>query len=166
MTTQERIVIGHLTEPYGIKGWLHLLSNANPPENIFNYKTWQVQQNNQFITLPLESYKPHGNHFVIKIKNCDDRDQALYFKNKNIFIDRAELPELQNNQYYWSDLIGLAVVNKQNQSLGTIDYLFETGSNDVIATTTRQFIPYLNHVILSVNLEKKIMLVDWELITL
>lgn len=165
------IVIGHLSEPYGIHGWLHLLSNAVPPDNIFNYKTWQIEQNNQRITLALEAHKPHGNHFVVKLKNCNDRDYALQFRNKNIFIPRTDLPLLKNNEYYWADLIGLHVENTNGESFGIIDYLFETGANDVIVTnkmennttfTKQYYIPYLSNVIQLVDLEKKIMIVDWE----
>src|SRR3990167_9126731 len=132
-----QLIIGHLGDAYGIKGWLHLISYADPPENIFNYRHWAVKQNQSSQILQIESHKPHGNHFVIKLQNCHDRDQALQFKHQDIFIDRSELPALQKNEYYWSDLIGLTVINQNNEILGVIDHLFETGSNDVIVITQR-----------------------------
>lgn len=170
-----QIIIGHLGDAYGIKGWLHLISYANPPENIFTYQHWTIKNNQP---IQLETHKTHGNHFVIKLQNCNDRDQALQFKHHDIFIDRSELPALKKNEYYWSDLTGLTVVNQNNDVLGVIDHLFETGSNDVIVITQRlnrdtehadgatlikqHFIPYLKSVVKEIDLEAKKMVVDWE----
>ena len=179
----KKIIIGRIGDAYGVKGWSHLFSFTDPHENIFNYKQWQIQTNDdQFIPVKLESYKPHGNGYVIKIKDSNDRDQALLLKGKSLAVERAELPVLKKDEYYWSDLVGLAVTNTKGESLGVIDHLFETGSNDVIATkitrtetdkkgvtlVTEQsiLIPYLNTVVKSVDLEKQTMIVEWEVIDL
>lgn len=162
----KKIIIGRIGDAYGIKGWSHLLSFTDPHDNIFNYKNWQIQtSNDHFTPIELETYKTHGNGFVIKFKHSNDRDQALLLKGKSIAIERAELPVLKKDEYYWSDLIGLAVTNTKGESLGVVDHLFETGSNDVIATNTNVLIPYLHSVIKAVDLEKKTILVEWEVIT-
>jgi len=159
-----KIIVGRLGDAFGIAGWSHLHSFTDPHDNIFNYKNWQIEKKpNQFEPLKLESYKPHGNGYIVKIPNCNDRDQALLLKGKSIAIERSELPALKKNEYYWSDLIGLNVVNTEGKSLGAIDYLFETGSNDVIVTKTRQFIPYLKSVIIEIDLKKQTMIVNWEI---
>lgn len=165
MTTENSklITIGRLGDACGIKGWLHLISYASPPENIFSYNALTIKQN---LLIQIEAYKSHGNHFVVQLKNCDDRDQALAFKHQDIFIDRHELPQPQQNEYYWSDLIGLTIYNTNNEVLGVIDHLFETGSNDVIVAThktKKHLIPYLKSVVKEIDLKKKRMMVDWEL---
>ena len=157
-----KLIIGHLGDAYGVKGWLHLISYANPPENIFNYQHWTVKQNQ---SLQIESYKPHGNHFVIKLLDCNDRDQALQYKHHDIFIDRSELPQLKKNEYYWSDLEGLTVINQENIVLGRVDHLFETGSNDVLVVKGEReyLIPYLmGNTVLIVDIDKKTLSVDWD----
>lgn len=170
-----QLIIGHLGDAYGIKGWLHLISYADPPENIFHYQHWTIKEK---LPIEIESYRPHSNHFVVKLQNCHDRDHALQFKHQDIFIDRDELPTLQKNEYYWSDLIGLTVINQHDEILGIIDHLFATGSNDVIVITQRlnrdtahadgatlvkqHFIPYLKSVVKEIDLETKKMVVDWE----
>jgi 16S rRNA processing protein RimM len=169
------IIIGRVGNTFGIKGWSHLISYTDPQENIFTYKNWRIEQSpNHYIPITLESYKEHGNHFVIKFADVKDCDQALLLKGKSIAVERAELPVLSQNNYYWSDLIGLSVVNTKGESLGIIDHLFETGSNDVIVTkiTTKIdekhtgekniFIPYLGSVVKTVDLEKQMMVVEWE----
>lgn len=161
----KKIIIGHLGDTFGVKGWLHLLSYTDPTDNIFQYKHWQIQKKDGPLkSFDLECHKPHGDTFVIKPKNCDDRDQALLYRNHNIVVDRTELPTLTQNTFYWSDLIGLTVMNTHGESLGIIDYLFETGANDVIVTkgTKVHYIPYLKNIVLSVDLEKQIMTVEWD----
>ena len=168
------IIIGRVGDTYGIKGWSHLISFTDPQDNIFTYKNWQIEKTpDHFAPIKLESYKAHGSHFVVKFADIKDCDQALLLKGKSIAVERAELPALSQNDYYWSDLTGLSVVNTKGESFGVIDHLFETGSNDVIVTkiTTKIdekctekniFIPYLSDVVKTVDLEKQIMIVEWE----
>ncbi len=161
----QKIIIGRLGAAYGIKGWLHLTSFTDPTNNIFNYKNWFLKKRSHWESVQLEAHKTHGKSFVVKLANCDDRDIATQLKGAEIAVDRTELPETAENEYYWSDLIGLTIITTAGISLGTIDYLFETGANDVIVTKGKQphFIPYLpDDVIKKIDLQKREMIVDWE----
>ncbi len=163
----KKIIIGRLAGAYGIKGWSHLISFTDPQENILHYSNWQIQKNNIWQSVSREAEKKHGNGFVVKLTGCDDRDQALLLKNTEIAIDSADLPKAPDNQYYWDDLIGFTVIDLSRKSLGTIDYLFATGANDVIAVSLdkkQHFIPYLKEVVKSVDVNNKIITVDWEII--
>ncbi len=155
------ITIGRLGDAYGIKGWLHLISYTDPPENVFNYPHWQVNGREVFI----EAHRPHGNHYAIKLKGCDVREQALLLKHRDILVDRAALPKLPPGEYYWSDLVGLSVQDTQGKLLGIVDHLFSTGANDVISVKNGQgielLIPYLTSVVKQVDLDKKMIVVDW-----
>lgn len=160
------IIIGRIGDAYGIKGWSHFLSFTDPIDNAFQYKNWKIETaHDQFTPVKLESYKAHGKGYVIKIPYSNDRDQALLLKGKTIAVTRDTLPALPQGEYYWSDLVGLTVLNTQGETLGIIDHLLETGSNDVIAIKTEKkliLIPYLHSVVKQVDLEKEIIVVDWE----
>lgn len=163
----DSIIIGRLSSAYGIKGWLHLTSFATPPENIFTYQHWSLRKKSGTTPITLEAHKSHGKSFVIKIKGCDDRTAAEALKGLEIEIPKAALPKPEDGSYYWSDLIGLQVVNLTGQSLGIVDHLFDTGANDVIVTTLNKkqhMIPYIDQVIHSIDLEKAQITVDWELL--
>ena len=167
----KKIVIGRIGDAFGVKGWSHLFSFTEPADNIFNYTHWQIRayqkKNAQWVSAELEFHKSHGRDFVVKFKGSDDRDQALLLKNHTIAVDRTDLPTLEKGEYYWNDLIGLQVINTKGESFGEIDYLFEAGSNDIIATKGEKthYIPYRKEIIKSVDLEKKMMIVDWESLT-
>jgi len=164
---EKKIIIGRFSGPFGIQGWVHLISYTDPQSNVFRYPHWKIQKNNLWQPIQREIKKPHGSGWIVKIKNCDDRDQAMLLKGFEIAIDRTDLPNTTDQEYYWEDLIGLKVMDLSGKNLGIIDYLFETGANDVIAVklnNQKHFIPYLKQVIKSVDLEKKTMMVDWEII--
>ena len=112
---------------------------------------------------------------MVKLQGIDDRDAAVACKGKQIAVPRALLPKLKNEEYYWSDLIGLAVKNQQNVDFGKITDVFATGANDVIVVKDvvvkdvaksdsgqERLIPYIAQVILAVDLSAKTMLVDWD----
>ncbi|HLD84427.1 MAG TPA: ribosome maturation factor RimM, partial [Coxiellaceae bacterium] len=88
----KKIVIGRLGDAHGVKGWLHLYSYATIPANIFQYKNWFIAQKNTLTSIELEQHQPHADHFVVKLKNCDDRNQALLLKHRDILINRDALP--------------------------------------------------------------------------
>ena len=100
------------------------------------------------------------NHFE---KN--DRDQAEALAGAIIAIQREQLPELEDAEFYWADLIGLAVQTQEGVELGHVDHLFETGSNDVVVVKgdRERLIPFvMDQVIQSVDLESRLMVVDWD----
>ena len=103
---------------------------------------------------------------MVKLQGIDDRDAALACKGKQIAVPRALLPKLEDEEYYWSDLIGLNVKNQQDVDFGKITDVFATGANDVVAVKTEagveRLIPYIAQVILNVDLAEKTMLVDWD----
>lgn len=162
----KQLVIGRLGDALGVTGWLHLYSHSDPAKNIFDYKKWFILKNNKPVYIHRESHKPHGNHFTVKLKDCNDRDQALLLKNQDIYIDRAELPALSNDEFYWDDLVGLSVINTDEKLIGIVDHLFENGANTVIAVKGEkmQYVPYLPDVILEIDMAKKIIVVDWEVL--
>ncbi len=161
------VIIGKFGSPHGIKGWVKVISYANPIENILNYLPWKVYQAEEEILLEKVTGKVQGKNLIVSLAGCHDRDQAKTYTNLEIFIDRSQLPPSEENEFYWVDLIGLTVFNQAQEKLGVVDSLFATGSNDVLVVKDlsgrEHYIPYLANVILDVDLNNKKMQVDWDL---
>jgi len=157
--------MGRFGAAYGIRGWLKVISFTDPVDNLLDYKTWQIKHNEQWDSFVIEDGRRHGENLVVKINNCEDRDQARTFTNDLIAVPRNELAPLQQNEYYWADLVGLRVVNQKGIELGKIDHLIETGSNDVMivkGTNTEHLLPYTRDVVKSIDLDNKEIHVDWD----
>lgn len=164
-------VLGKITSPYGIHGWVKVISYTDPMDNILGYGKWQLSKDGRDFEVSVKSGKRHGKGIVVKIDGCDDRDQAIRFGGALIKVDKQLLPLLGEGEFYWHQLEGLSVKAVSGESLGVVDHLLETGSNDVLVVkaTAESFdererlIPYLpDQVVKSVDINAGVMIVDWD----
>tara|TARA_B100001540_G_scaffold198415_1_gene174784 strand:- start:165 stop:680 length:516 start_codon:yes stop_codon:yes gene_type:complete len=164
---QEKLVIGRVSSPHGIKGWLKILSYTDPIENIFSYKSIFLKKSNNFLPFEIEDYSISGKIIRMKLKGIDDRNHSEEIADCEILINRNDLPEISSDSYYWADLIGFQIKKESGEVHGILDSFLETGSNDVMVVigmkNNRNLIPFINgEVIKSVDLESKIIIVDWD----
>ena len=161
----KQIIIGRIGSVYGLKGWLKIISFTEPVENIFSYQPWQLFIHHQWQPVSVKNFNKQGTQLIALLDICTNREDTRQYTGLDISIFRQQLPTLSNNEYYWSDLEGLKVVNKEGYLLGTVDHLFATGSNDVLVVigNKKYLIPYLlNQFILHIDLNNQTMLVDWD----
>ena len=156
--------MGRIVAPYGIYGWVKIQPDTETLDSLFSYPTWWLGRGQEWRELELETAKVHGNTLVAKFKGISDRDTAFSLKGKQVAVPREQLPEPEENEYYWSDLIGLAVVNQEQVALGEVVDVFETGANDVLVVQgeRERLLPFVAQVVLQVDLTAKTMLVDWD----
>lgn len=160
----EPLVVGQVSGVYGVQGWVKVYSYTKPRENILNYNPWFLKLGGEWRQVAVETGKVHGKGVIVRLENTIDRDQALALRNADIAISRGQLAELEEDEYYWSELVGLQVVNLDGVTFGHIDSLFETGANDVIVVKGEEerLIPFLQpNVVRKVDLEAGVMTVDW-----
>ncbi len=101
-------------------------------ESISDYQPWFIQKAGQWQQVQLESWKHHNQDMIIKLKGVDDRDAANLLTNCEIVVDSSQLPQLEEGDYYWKDLMGCQVVTTEGYDLGKVVDMMETGSNDVL----------------------------------
>ena len=164
----EWVVLGKFTSPYGVKGWLKVFSYTEPMENIGSYHPIWISRAGKRERIELEELKRHGKGLVARVKGCDVRELTPQYTGAELVIPKDQLEQLEPGEYYWSDLIGLAVINEQGENLGKVHHLMETGSNDVLVVkgggsldNKERLIPYLpDQVILKIDLVEQTMRVD------
>ncbi|VAW50198.1 16S rRNA processing protein RimM [hydrothermal vent metagenome] len=150
----EKVILGRITGVYGVKGWLKVFSHTDPMEAIVDYSPWFIRPENLnpespnrespdcenqaswtqvgWTKVKLKAGKRHAKTVVVKLENCNSRDDAMAYIGKEIAIESQQLELLTKDEFYWRDLIGLQVINQQNITLGTVEKLLETGANDVL----------------------------------
>ncbi len=172
------VVMGRIVAPYGVFGWLKVVPDTEAFVGLFDYDTWWLGKGDDWRAYKVETAKVHNDVLVVKLLGIDDRDAAFACKSKQVAVPRAQLPAPEDNEYYWSDLIGVNVKNQQEINLGVITDVFETGANDVLAVQksfdavdvdknnkaqmVERLIPFIADVVLNVDLATKTMLVDWD----
>ena len=159
------VILGRVSGLYGVKGWVKVYSDTGPRENILKYKPWYLRRHGEWLPYEVEQGRLQGKGIVAKLVGCDDRDQAAELLQTEIAVLREQLPRLRSGVYYWSDLVGLAVVTTEAVELGSIDHLFETGANDVLVVKgdRERLIPFIKEqVVIEVDLHAGRMVVDWD----
>ncbi|MCU7847164.1 MAG: ribosome maturation factor RimM [Candidatus Thiodiazotropha sp. (ex Lucinoma kastoroae)] len=165
MSHDELIIMGRVSGLFGIRGWLKIYSHTSPREGIVDYQTWYLKQGGNWKQYKLTAGHSQGKGVVAQLDGISDRDQAAELVDCEIAIQRTQLPELEPDEYYWTDLQGLRVVNIEGVELGVISHLFETGANDVMVVKgeRERLIPYTTgEAVQRVDLDAGILLVDWD----
>ena len=148
-----------------MRGWVKVYSYTEPREAVLNYDRWLLSGKDGWQAATVAEGQRHGKTVIVRIEGCDDRDQAAKLIGTEIGVPREELPETTGDQYYWSDLEGLRVVNRDGTELGKVNYLLETGANVgmVLKGETERLIPFvMDKVVINVDLDEGRIEVDWE----
>tara|TARA_B100001057_G_C22683757_1_gene884844 strand:+ start:66 stop:560 length:495 start_codon:yes stop_codon:yes gene_type:complete len=142
MDTDSLIVIGKIINTHGIKGWVSIQSYSYPKENIKNYKTF-LSLNGLVKKIEILDLRTMPKKIIININKYESISQSETIVGQDIFIDKYDIPTLENNEYYWKDLEGLDVITSKNKYLGKVDFIFNNGANDVIALKDNDVYNYI-----------------------
>lgn len=167
------VTLGRIVGVFGIKGWLKIRSYARPADGILGYKRWLISTEGKWRRVVLLDGRSHGKGIVASLKGYVDRDQAAALVGAEVGVAMAELPSLQEGEYYWAQLKGLRVRDLAGIDLGTVSHLLETGANDVLVVVptptddndksgSDRLIPYTPEVISDVDLDAGVIVVDWD----
>jgi 16S rRNA processing protein RimM len=160
-----RIVIGRIGGPFGVKGWVKLLSWTEPRERIIGYSPWQIERDGQWREWRVAEGHAHGKGVIARLEGIADRDQAAALMGTDIAVLRSQLSATKPGQYYWADLIGLEVRLTDGRSLGRVGSMMATGSNDVLVVEgeRQRLVPFIHgQVIQHVDLAAGVIQVDWD----
>ena len=169
------IVVGRITTVFGVKGWVKVASFTESPRDLFTFQPWWLETSQGWKNLTIDEFRETAKGLQCHIKGVDDRDQARTYCQQDIWVEKGDFPSLGENQYYWHQLSGLQVISDfegQIRPLGKVLRLQETGANDVLVVkgqkgpesidNRERWIPYINQVIKSIDLESQQILVAWD----
>lgn len=126
------VPVGTVGRAHGVRGWVRIRSDMDPPEDLLRHDTWLLNRAGRWTPAAVRSARTHGNAFVARFDGVEDRDTAIALAGLRLGLPRAALPALDDGQYYWVDLIGLEVRDEAGEPLGVVREMIETGANDVM----------------------------------
>lgn len=157
--------MGRIAAAHGIQGWVKVQPFTEYLDNLLDYRTWWVgHEHGPWREVEVKQCEVHNKTLAAQLPDCPDRNAAEKLKGLLIAVPRNSLPVQEEGEYYWSDLIGLAVVNEAGMALGTVTNLLETGANDVLCVhgdSGEILIPFVASAIRQVDLQNKTIRVDW-----
>lgn len=159
------VTMGRVVSAFGVLGFIKIKTDSNSDAiSLSHYTSLHVNLNGAWSTYKVTKSFPHESILNAKLEGINDRDAALQLKNARIAVNREDFPQLQNpNEFYWVDLIGLTVINREQLTLGKVTTLMDSGANSVLVVTGEKehLIPFVQEYILNVDLTRKEIIVDW-----
>lgn len=181
----DAIEVARVLDAWGVKGWLKVLPHSSDPAALFKSKSWFLQAPEArfrpgfvafsgTVRVDIEEAKTHSGSVVVKIIGIDDRNPAEALRGARIFLPRSSFPAAEKDEYYWVDLIGLTVVNREGVDLGRVRDLMATGPHSVLCVEfsvpaeggseklDERMIPFVAAYVDSVDIPGKRIVVDWQ----
>jgi 16S rRNA processing protein RimM len=175
----DAIEVGRILDAWGLKGWLKIIPHSASPEALFSSKRWFLQPNERgaspftgTVQVRVREAKEHSDSVVACIHELDDRDVAQSLKGARIFVPRSSFPTPAIDEYYWVDLMGLQVRNREGVNLGEVTELLSTGPQTVLVlrdTVTdgegkpiERMIPFVSAYVDAVDIQGRLITVDWQ----
>ena len=191
----DAIEVGRIADAWGIKGWFKVLPHSASPEALFSSKRWYLLPSDRVaggsqsptakasasasggtvkpVLLKIKEAKEHADTVVACSLDVADRNQAEALKGARIFVPRSSFPTAGTDEYYWVDLLGLDVFNREGVALGQVKDLMSTGPQTVLVLAqasdepgkpaTERMIPFVSAFVDNVDLPGRKITVDWQL---
>jgi 16S rRNA processing protein RimM len=149
------IEFGRVAGSYGVRGWLRVA--VDEPERLAEQRDWWLAG----ARYAVQETKLHSGTLLAKLEGIDNPELAKTFKGKAVAIPR---PAAGEGRYYWSDLVGLEVVNEQGVVLGVVKQMSSNGAHDVmeVAGERTRLLPFVPAYVRQVDLQTKRIEVEWE----
>jgi 16S rRNA processing protein RimM len=173
---QDAVEVATVVDAWGVKGWIKVLPHSSDPQALFSSTRWYFVPVPQSPSEPervslmvVRQVRPHSGLLVALVDGIDDRESALGLRGARIFIARSSFPTPADDEYYWVDLIGLRVINREGAELGTVAALHPTGSHAVLVLDhlgadgqpSQRMIPFVAAYVDAVDLAERRITVDW-----
>lgn len=163
--TSTYLIMGKWGRPQGIHGWVRLISFSHPIDNILNYRPWYQWNDETWKPWDVEEAKVQGDTLVAKIKGFDSPETVRALTGQMLYVNKAVLPTLSDDEYYWHELIGLKVYNLEAFCLGEVSEVVNMGAHDILVVEdkmNKHLIPYVRPIFVkSINRIERTVLVDW-----
>jgi 16S rRNA processing protein RimM len=172
----DAIEVARIGDAWGVKGWLKVIAFSPDPEALFSSKQWFLQPSERgpkvfdgTLLMRVREAKEHSGTVVALVNGVDDRDSAQSLRGARVFVRRSSFPTTSGDEYYWVDLIGLEVVNREGEALGTVTELLQTSAQAVLVMQYTvggevhdRMIPFVAVYIDAVDIEGGCITVDWQ----
>ena len=169
------VVLGRILGAHGIHGWVKVRPFTEDSEGLLGQPVWSLRQAGVTHAAQVCEARPHGALVLARLAGIDDRGAAEALRGADVTVARAQLPAPEAGEYYWSDLIGLAVRNASGVELGRIGGLIAAPAHDVLRVVAasdvqgqateaplERLIPFVEPILREVNLTSGFVVVDWE----
>ena len=168
--------VGYVSGPFGVTGSIRVTPFSTDADALLNVKTWWLDKPG-LRSVSVRTAKMHGGDVVAQLAGTVGRDASEALKGAAVSIPRSQFPQLPADEFYWSDLIGLDVVNLQGDALGQVGDMMHNGAQSILRITpvadaaagegaakaAERLIPFVDQFVKTVDQGARRITVDWGL---
>ena len=169
------IQVGHVTGAYGLRGGIRVSPYSLDADALLSVKTWWLDKPS-LRPVQVRNAKSHSGDVTATLVDVTDREMAEALKGATVQVSRADFPELPEDEYYWTDLIGLDAVNLQGEALGKVTDMMHNGAQSILRITPEadpnaapdakapeRLVPFVDQYVKTVDLQARLITLDWGL---
>lgn len=169
------IEVGYISGAYGLRGGVRVTPHSTEADALLNVKTWWLDKP-ALRSVKVRNAKFHSGDVTATLVDLSDRDAAEALKGAVVRVSRADFPELSEDEYYWTDLIGMDVVNLQGEALGKVTDMMHNGAQSILRITpvadataaedakaSERLVPFVDQFVRTVDLQSRLITLDWGL---
>lgn len=161
--------MGRILAPHGVRGWIKVRPVSEEPEALLGYATWWVRpaRASEWRESRRTAARMHSGVVLAELAGVATREDALALRGGDVGVPRSALPPVQKGEIYWTDLVGLEVVNREGVRLGPVCGVVEHGAHPLlrvasaVASAPERLIPYVPAIVVGVDLVARRIDVDW-----
>lgn len=162
--TDKYLQVGAITSTHGIKGEVKVFPTTDDPTRYDDLDEVFLDTGKELMKLHISSVKYFKQYVIVKFKEFKDINEIEPYKGKNIYVDREHAVELEDDEYFVADLLGLKVVSDEGEDIGELsDVMFLPGANDVYVVKTDDgrevLLPAIEECVLDIDLDEEKMTV-------
>ncbi len=164
--------VGYVSGAFGVTGSIRVTPFSSDADALLSVKTWWLDKPS-LQSVSVRTAKMHGGDVVAQLVGTLGRDASEALKGAAVFIPRSEFPTLPADEFYWSDLNGLDVVNLEGEALGQVSDMMHNGAQSILRITAvpdaaaekapERLIPFVDQFVKTVDQAGKKITVDWGL---
>ena len=165
--------VGYVSGAYGIAGAIRVTPFSTDADALLNVKTWWLDKPS-LRSVTVRSVKMHGGDVIATLVGMPGRDAAEALKGTGVYVSRAQFPSLEEDEYYWSDLIGMDAVNLEGEALGKVIDMMSNGPQSILRIepvagaegtdkAPERLVPFVDQFVKHVDLKAKKITLDWGL---
>jgi 16S rRNA processing protein RimM len=171
------IQVGHISGAYGIRGGIRVTPYSSDADALLNIKTWWLDKP-ALRAVTVRSAKYHSGDVTATLVGLSERDLAEALKGATVQVSRADFPELPEDEFYWTDLIGMDVVNLEGEALGKVSDMMDNGAQSILRiapvadpaasaapapAAAERLVPFVEQFVKNVDRGARLITLDWGL---
>ncbi len=158
---EDLLQVGGIANTHGVRGEVKVFPTTDDPRRFTELKTVKLDTGKGYLDLEIEHVKFFKQFVILKFKGIDNINDIERYKNKGLWITRDQAVELDEDEYFIADLIGLAVYDEEHKRIGQVKDVMPTGANDVyiieMSNGEELLLPAIKECILEVNMQDEYM---------